>query len=40
MGKSIEKVECDFTLALNNKTGKYLFCKELIEEERLISSRV
>jgi glycosyltransferase involved in cell wall biosynthesis len=30
----IEKVECDFTLALNNRTGKYFFCKELIEETR------
>jgi glycosyltransferase involved in cell wall biosynthesis len=32
MESRIERVECDFTLALNNRTGKYLFCKELIEE--------
>jgi glycosyltransferase involved in cell wall biosynthesis len=32
MISQIEKVECDFTLALNNRTGKYFFCKELIEE--------
>ena len=32
MESQIDKFECDFTLALNNRTGKYLFCRELIEE--------
>ena len=28
----ISGLECDFTLALNNKTGKFFFCRELIDE--------
>ena len=31
--------DCEFTLALNNRTGKYFFCKELIESsDDLIAS--
>jgi glycosyltransferase involved in cell wall biosynthesis len=26
-----EKVDCEFTLALNNSTGKFFFCKDMIE---------
>jgi glycosyltransferase involved in cell wall biosynthesis len=26
--------DCDFTLALNNRTGKFFFCKEMIESSR------
>src|SRR5438034_2888746 len=26
-----ETFDCEFTLALNNRTGKYFFCKEMID---------
>jgi glycosyltransferase involved in cell wall biosynthesis len=33
--------DCEFTLALNNRTGKYFFCKEMIESsDDLIASRL
>ena len=31
--------DCEFTLALNNRTGKYFFCKEMIQSsEDLIAT--
>lgn len=34
-----EMLDCEFTLALNNRTGKYFFCKDMIDASRdLISS--
>jgi len=32
MALPVSGLECDFTLALNNRTGKFFFCKELIDE--------
>jgi glycosyltransferase involved in cell wall biosynthesis len=34
MALPISQLECDFTLALNNKTGKFFFCRELIGSSR------
>src|SRR5947199_10015808 len=31
MVSSAEKLDCEFTLALNNHTGKYFFCKDMID---------
>jgi glycosyltransferase involved in cell wall biosynthesis len=31
MSATIAIFDCEFTLALNNRTGKYFFCKEMIE---------
>ncbi|MGA7807158.1 glycosyltransferase family 4 protein [Bradyrhizobium sp.] len=31
MSAEIATFDCEFTLALNNRTGKYFFCKEMIE---------
>lgn len=31
--------DCDFTLALNNRTGKYYFCKEMIESSADLIAR-
>jgi glycosyltransferase involved in cell wall biosynthesis len=39
MGHLDRRLDCEFTLALNNRTGKYFFCKEMIQSsEDLISS--
>src|SRR6516165_10016049 len=34
MTKSAVAVDCEFTLALNNRTGKFFFCKDMIEASR------
>jgi glycosyltransferase involved in cell wall biosynthesis len=33
-GSYTRALDCEFTLALNNRTGKYFFCKDLIEASR------
>jgi len=39
MGRLDRRFDCEFTLALNNRTGKYFFCKEMIQaSEDLIAS--
>src|SRR6202022_4867506 len=32
--KGFPALDCEFTLALNNRTGKYFFCKDMIDASR------
>src|SRR5712664_112461 len=32
--KVFPALDCEFTLALNNRTGKYFFCKDMIDASR------
>ena len=32
--KAFPALDCEFTLALNNRTGKYFFCKDMIDASR------
>jgi len=34
MAYPAERVDCEFTLALNNRTGKYFFCKDMIDASK------
>jgi glycosyltransferase involved in cell wall biosynthesis len=34
MPTSAETLDCEFSLALNNRTGKYFFCKDMIDASR------
>ena len=34
MPDTAEGLDCEFTLALNNRTGKYFFCKDMIDASR------